>query len=279
MTGQAQQGLVPARQTSTPQALNVLLDMNPLSSSTPPRIVEPLYQDNSWQQLLLLFRSYLGSPPYWAAQHSPLRGPLAQRWGKLYKLSLTGEQGIGAPADQWRRLWGPEVFPIFSSSCKNERSKPTFPTTIIMASASNINNDDVNNNVDVAPPFTLNAGGPVLMPVGGNDQPIPETDHRDGRETSPESDDEDAVQFLSERKKGKQSQIAPRKSATNLQPNSPRVTKNAALLDALCETIQTVNEQNNRIRALEDGQRQILGYIKPPSPPRRAERSESPPAR
>ncbi|GAU34163.1 hypothetical protein TSUD_162630 [Trifolium subterraneum] len=148
-----------------------------------------------------------------------------------------------------------------------------------MASASNTNNDDVNNNVDVAPPFTLNAGGPVLMPVDGSDQPIPETDHRDGRETSPESDDEDAVQFLSERKKGKQSQIAPGKSATNPQPNSPRVTENAALLDALRETIRTVNEQSNRIRALEDGQRQILGYIKPPSPPRRAERSESPPAR
>ncbi|GAU52019.1 hypothetical protein TSUD_418360, partial [Trifolium subterraneum] len=80
-------------------------------------------------------------------------------------------------------------------------------------------------------------------------------------------------------KKGKQSQIAPGKSATNPQPNSPRVTENDALLDALRETIRTVNEQNNRIRALEDGQRQILGYIKPPSPPRRAERSESPPAR
>ncbi|GAU21573.1 hypothetical protein TSUD_35360 [Trifolium subterraneum] len=117
------------------------------------------------------------------------------------------------------------------------------------------------------------------MPVDDNDQPIPETDHRDGRETSPESDDEDAVQFLSERRKEKHSQIAPGKSATTPQPNSPRVTENAALLDALRETIRTVNEQNNRIRALEDGQRQILGYIKPPSPPRRAERSESPPAR
>ncbi|GAU10324.1 hypothetical protein TSUD_417530, partial [Trifolium subterraneum] len=149
-----------------------------------------------------------------------------------------------------------------------------------MASGSNTNNDDVNNNnVDVVPPFTLNAGGPVLMPVDDNDQPIPETDHRDGRETSPDSDDEDAVQFLSERKKGKQSQIAPRKSATTPQPNSLRVTENAALLDALRETIQTVNEQDARIRALEDGQRQILGYIKPSSPLRRAERSESPPAR
>ncbi|GAU34629.1 hypothetical protein TSUD_394200 [Trifolium subterraneum] len=148
-----------------------------------------------------------------------------------------------------------------------------------MASGSNTNNDYVNNsNVDVVPPSTLNAGGPVLMPVDDNDQPIPETDHRDGRETSPESDDEDAVQFLSKRKKGKQSQIAPGKSATAPQPNSPRVTENAALLDALRETIRTVNEQNNRIRALEDGQRQILGYIKPSSPPRRAERSKSPPA-
>ncbi|GAU39254.1 hypothetical protein TSUD_71930 [Trifolium subterraneum] len=149
-----------------------------------------------------------------------------------------------------------------------------------MASGSNTNNDDINNNnIDVVPPFTLNAAGPVLMPVNDNDQPIPETDHRDGRETSPDSDDDEAVQFLSERKKGKQSQIAPGKSATTSQPNSPRVTENAALLDALRETIRTVNEQNARIRALEDGQRQILGYIKPFSPPRRAERSESPPAR
>ncbi|GAU10578.1 hypothetical protein TSUD_419570, partial [Trifolium subterraneum] len=98
-----------------------------------------------------------------------------------------------------------------------------------MASGSNTNNDDTNkNNVDVVPPFTLKPNGLVLMPVDDNDQPILETDHRDGRETSPDSDDDEA---------------------------------------------------NARIRALEDGQRQILGYIKPSSPPRRAERSESPPAR
>ncbi|GAU10226.1 hypothetical protein TSUD_421500, partial [Trifolium subterraneum] len=155
-----------------------------------------------------------------------------------------------------------------------------FPTTIIMASGSNTNNDDTNkNNVDVVPPFTLNPDGLVLMPVDDNDQPILETGHRDGRETSPDSDDDEAVQFISERKKGKQSQIAPGKSATTPQPNSPRVSKNAALIDALRETIRTVNKQNARIRALEDGQRQILGYIKPSSPPQRAERSESPPAR
>ncbi|GAU46466.1 hypothetical protein TSUD_402330 [Trifolium subterraneum] len=171
-----------------------------------------------------------------------------------------------------------------------------------MASGSNTNNDDANNNIDVVPQFTLNAGDPVLTPVDKNGEPIPETDHRDGRETSPDSDDDEAVQFLSERKKGKQSQIAPGKSAPTPQPNSPRASENAALLDALHETIRTVNEQNApsenaalldalhetirtvneqnaRIRALEDGQRQILGYIKPSSPPRRAERSESPPAR
>ncbi|GAU32517.1 hypothetical protein TSUD_317240 [Trifolium subterraneum] len=147
-----------------------------------------------------------------------------------------------------------------------------------MASGSNTNNDDVNNNnVDVAPPFTLNTGGPVLMPVDDNDQPIPETDHRDGRETSPESDDEDAVQFLSERKKGKQSQIAPGKSVTTPQPNSPRVTENAALLDALRETIRTVNEQNNRIRALEDGQRQILGPVLERIQPQVQKRNRTPP--
>ncbi|GAU33714.1 hypothetical protein TSUD_148650 [Trifolium subterraneum] len=118
-----------------------------------------------------------------------------------------------------------------------------------MASGSNANNDDTNNNnVDVIPPFTLNTDDPVLMPVHNTDQPIPETDHRDGRETSPDSDDDDAVQFLSERKKGKQPQAVPEKS---------------------------VNEQNTRIRALE----QILGYFKPSSPLWRAERSESPPAR
>ncbi|GAU38519.1 hypothetical protein TSUD_148000 [Trifolium subterraneum] len=80
-------------------------------------------------------------------------------------------------------------------------------------------------------------------------------------------------------KKGKQSQAVPGKSATTPQPNSPRVSETAAMVDALRETIRTVNEQNTRIRALEDGQRQILGYFKPSSPPRRAERSESPPAR
>ncbi|GAU47331.1 hypothetical protein TSUD_101190 [Trifolium subterraneum] len=160
-------------------SFHVLLDTHLQSLSTSPRIVELFHQDNSWQQLLLLFRSYLGSIPYWAALHGPLRRPLTQRWGQLYKLSLTGEQ----------------------------------------------------------------------------------------------------VQFLSERKKEKQSQDAPGKSATTPQPNSPRVSENAALLDALRETIRTVNEHNARIRALEDGQRQILGYIKPSSPLRRAERSESPPAR
>ncbi|GAU10247.1 hypothetical protein TSUD_421560, partial [Trifolium subterraneum] len=68
-------------------------------------------------------------------------------------------------------------------------------------------------------------------------------------------------------------------SAANPQPNSPQVSETAALVDALRETIRTVNEHNTRIKALEDGQRQILGYFKPSSPPRRSERSESPPAR
>ncbi|GAU33272.1 hypothetical protein TSUD_279460 [Trifolium subterraneum] len=149
-----------------------------------------------------------------------------------------------------------------------------------MASGSNANNDGTNNNnVDVVPPFTLNTDDPVLMPVDNTDQPIPETDHRDGRETSLDYDDDDAVQFLSEQKKGKQSQAAPEKSVANPQPNSLRVSETAALVDALRETIRTVNEKNTCIRALEDGQRQILGYFKPSSPPRRAEHSESPPAR
>ncbi|GAU18799.1 hypothetical protein TSUD_80880 [Trifolium subterraneum] len=216
---------------STLQALHVLLDMNPLSSSTPPRIVEPLKQDNCYQQLALYSRNYPVSLSYWAAHHSPLRGPLAQRWGQLYKLSLTGEQGTTPPS-------GGEL--LLDATVRRTSGHLLF----LIHSGSNTNNDDVNNNnvdvnnnnVDVVPPFTLNAGGPVLMPVDDNDQPIPETDHRDGRETSLDSDDDDA-------------------------------------------TIRTVNGQNARIRALEDGQRQILGYIKPSSPPRRVERSESPPAR
>ncbi|GAU40250.1 hypothetical protein TSUD_219610 [Trifolium subterraneum] len=217
--------------------------MDPLSLSTPPRIVEPLKQDNCCQQLALYSRSYPVSLSYWAAHHRPLGGPLAQRWGQLYKLSLTGEQGTTPPS-------GGEL--LLDATVRRTSDHHL----LLINSASNTNNDDVNNNnVDVAPPFTLNAGGPVLMPVNDNDQPIPITDHRDGRETSPESDDEDAVQFLSERKKGKQSQIALGKSATTPQPNSPRVTENTALLDALRETIRTVNEQNN------------------------PERSESPPAR
>ncbi|GAU32568.1 hypothetical protein TSUD_218260 [Trifolium subterraneum] len=123
-----------------------------------------------------------------------------------------------------------------------------------MASGSNTTNDGTNNNVDSVPPFTLNIGDTVLMPADNAAQPIPGTD-------------------------GKQSQNAPGKSAANPQPNSPRVSKTVTMVDALRETIRTVNEQNTRIRALEDGQRQILGYFKPYSPPRRAERSKSPPAR
>ncbi|GAU22830.1 hypothetical protein TSUD_281970 [Trifolium subterraneum] len=38
-------------------------------------------------------RSYPVSLSYWAAHHGTLRGHLAQRWGQLYKFSLTGEQG------------------------------------------------------------------------------------------------------------------------------------------------------------------------------------------
>ncbi|GAU50142.1 hypothetical protein TSUD_281220 [Trifolium subterraneum] len=69
--------------------------MNPLSSSTPPRIVEPLKQDNCCQQLPLHSRSYPASLSYRAAHHGPLGRPLAQRWGQLYKPSLTGEQDHG----------------------------------------------------------------------------------------------------------------------------------------------------------------------------------------
>ncbi|GAU22553.1 hypothetical protein TSUD_93200 [Trifolium subterraneum] len=223
-------------ETSSFQArgsFHVLLDTHPRSLSTPPRIMKLFYQDNNWQQLLLLFRSYLGSLPYWAALHSPLRRPLAQRWGQLYKLSLTGEQGTTPPS---------VVELLLDATVRRTSGHLLF----LINSGSNTNNDDINNNnVDVVPPFTLNADGLVLMPS----------------------------------EKGEAVTNRAGKSATTPQLNSPRVSENAALLDALRETIRTVNEQNVRIRALEDGQRQILGYIKPSSPPRRAECSESPPAR
>ncbi|GAU44962.1 hypothetical protein TSUD_28970 [Trifolium subterraneum] len=128
-----------------------------------------------------------------------------------------------------------------------------------MAIGSNTNNDGTNDNTDVVPPLTLNTQDTIIMPADTVDQPALESDLRDGQETSLDSEDDDAVQFLSERKKGKQSMGTPGKSAANPQPNSPRASEVAALVDALRETIKTVNEQITRIKTLEDNQRQILG--------------------
>ncbi|GAU33265.1 hypothetical protein TSUD_279390 [Trifolium subterraneum] len=68
-----------------------------------------------------------------------------------------------------------------------------------MASGSNATNDGTNNNnVDVVPPFTLNTDDPIHMPVDNTNQPMPETDPRDGRETSLDSDYDDAIQIVNE---------------------------------------------------------------------------------
>ncbi|GAU51015.1 hypothetical protein TSUD_411600 [Trifolium subterraneum] len=130
-----------------------------------------------------------------------------------------------------------------------------------MASGSNTNNDDTNNNnVDVDPPFTLNTGDPVLMPVDDNDQPIPETDHRDGRETSLDSDDDDAVQ-------AERSESPPARRAGTSQRRP--------VLERVQPQVQKRNRTSPRedaaARANKRGKAVALFEQRPRSPPRRKE--------
>ncbi|CAJ2668337.1 unnamed protein product [Trifolium pratense] len=141
-----------------------------------------------------------------------------------------------------------------------------------MASSSHFNNDVE----DAAPPSS-----PRLSPVLITDlQALPESDPRDGQETSWTSEDGDLV-VLTEKQAGKRPQSEQGKSAeTDLSTASVTNAELAALIAALKQTTEALqgqnrrmDEQNLRLDRLERNQRLSRNN----SPPRRTPTSQSPP--
>ncbi|PNX63739.1 hypothetical protein L195_g061778, partial [Trifolium pratense] len=112
-------------------------------------------------------------------------------------------------------------------------------------------------NVPPSPPPQHNT---VLSPVRDNTIAThgPETDSRDGRETSVSSDEED-VEALTERRTGKRPQFKQETPADNAgQPATLANSEIAALIAALKQTTEAMqaqgrrlDEQSERIAALE----------------------------
>ncbi|CAJ2669315.1 unnamed protein product [Trifolium pratense] len=141
-----------------------------------------------------------------------------------------------------------------------------------MASSSHFNNDVE----DTAPPPS-----PRLSPALITDlQALPESDPRDGQETSWTSEDGDLV-VLTEKQTGKRPQSEQGKSAeTDLSAASVTNVELAALIAALKQTTEALqgqnrrlDEQNARLDRLERKQR----FYRNNSPPRRTPASQSPP--
>ncbi|CAJ2645848.1 unnamed protein product [Trifolium pratense] len=141
-----------------------------------------------------------------------------------------------------------------------------------MASSSHFNNDVE----DAAPPSS-----PRLSPALITDlQALPESDPRDGQETSWTSEDGDLV-VLTEKQAGKRPQSEQGKSAkTDLSTASVTNAELAALIAALKQTTEALqgqnrrmDEQNLRLDRLERNQRLSRNN----SPPRRTPTSQSPP--
>ncbi|CAJ2652108.1 unnamed protein product [Trifolium pratense] len=141
-----------------------------------------------------------------------------------------------------------------------------------MASSSHFNNDVE----DAAPPSP-----PRLSPALITDlQALPESDPRDGQETSWTSEDGDLV-VLTEKQAGKRPQSEQGKSAeTDLSAASVTNAELAALIAALKQTTEVLqgqnrrmDEQNLRLDRLERNQR----FSRNNSPPRRTPTSQSPP--
>ncbi|CAJ2645078.1 unnamed protein product [Trifolium pratense] len=141
-----------------------------------------------------------------------------------------------------------------------------------MASSSHFNNDVE----DAAPPSS-----PRLSPALITDlQALPQSDPRDGQETSWTSEDGDLV-VLTEKQTGKRPQSEQGKSAeTDLSAASVTNAELAALIAALKQTTEALqgqnrrmDEQNMRLDRLERNQR----FSRNNSPPRRAPTSPSPP--
>ncbi|CAJ2627752.1 unnamed protein product [Trifolium pratense] len=152
-----------------------------------------------------------------------------------------------------------------------------------MASSSQQLNTDAGDdsvlNVPSSPPPQHNT---VLSPVRDNTAVSrgPETDSRDGRETSLSSDEED-VEILTDRQMGKRPQLKQEAPANNAeQPAALANSEVAALIAALKQTTEAMqaqnrrlDEQSERIAALEKSRRRR----KTNSPPRRHQATPSPP--
>ncbi|CAJ2673122.1 unnamed protein product [Trifolium pratense] len=141
-----------------------------------------------------------------------------------------------------------------------------------MASSSHFNNDVE----DAAPPPSPRQSPALITDL----QALPESDPRDGQETSWTSEDGDLV-VLTEKQAGKRPQSEQGKSAeTDLSTASVTNAELAALIAALKQTTEVLqgqnrrmDEQNLRLDRLERNQR----FSRNNSPPRRTPTSQSPP--
>jgi hypothetical protein len=127
-----------------------------------------------------------------------------------------------------------------------------------MASASNTHNDadHGNNNRD----FVLTASSPkehntILSPVRQNEQPVPESDPRDGHETSLSSEEDDDMQVLTVRQSGKRPQNTQEIPVASAQPaDQPTRADFQRILTALERNTELMAQQNRKIEALEENQ-------------------------
>ncbi|KAK2397422.1 hypothetical protein QL285_058998 [Trifolium repens] len=141
-----------------------------------------------------------------------------------------------------------------------------------MASGSNtrIDGDRDNDNRDFIPtvssPVEHNT---VLSPVR---QPMPESDPRDGHETTLSSEEDDDMQILTARQSGKRPLNTQEIPVVSAQPTDQQADFQR-ILALLEKNNELIAQQNLRIEALEKQRPQRA----PNSPPRRHQSSKSPP--
>ncbi|KAK2397452.1 hypothetical protein QL285_059022 [Trifolium repens] len=142
-----------------------------------------------------------------------------------------------------------------------------------MASGSNtrIDGDHDNDNRDFIPTISSPVEhNTVLSPVR---QPIPESDPRDGQETTVSSEEDDDVQVVTARQSGKRPSNTQEIPVVSAQP-ADQQTDFQRILALLERNNDLIAQQNRRIEALERNQRpQRAGN----SPPRRHPSPRSPP--
>jgi hypothetical protein len=133
--------------------------------------------------------------------------------------------------------------------------------------------DRVNDNIDFVPTTSSpEAHNTVLSPVR---QPIPESDPRDGHETTVSLEEEDDMQILMVRQSGKRPQNSQEIPVANAQP-ADLVTRTdfQRIIDLLEKNSDLIGQQNRRLEALENNQRPQRAAN---SPPRRHYATRSPP--